>query len=68
MTSFRFGVNTWTANSSREWVEKARQVEAFGYSTLFVADHLADTFAHSKRRRRLCGPSERAERGSRFCT
>lgn len=45
MTPFRFGVNTWTAASSSDWVEKARRVEALGYSTLFMADHLADTFA-----------------------
>ncbi len=45
MTPFRFGVNTWTASSSRDWAAKARRVEALGYSTLFMADHLADTFA-----------------------
>ena len=45
MTPFRFGVNTWTARSSSEWVDKARRIEALGYSTLFMADHLADTFA-----------------------
>lgn len=45
MTPFRFGVNTWTAGSSREWLEKARRVETLGYNTLFMADHLADTFA-----------------------
>jgi probable F420-dependent oxidoreductase len=45
MTPFRFGVNTWAAGSSHEWVERARRVEALGYATLFMADHLADTFA-----------------------
>lgn len=34
MTPFRFGVNTWTAGSSREWIEKARRVETLGYTTL----------------------------------
>lgn len=45
MTPFRFGVNTWAADSSHEWAEKARWVEGLGYATLFMADHLADTFA-----------------------
>ncbi len=42
---FRFGVNTWAASSSREWIEKARRIEALGYSTLFMPDHLADTLS-----------------------
>jgi probable F420-dependent oxidoreductase len=42
---FRFGVNTWTAGSSREWIDKARRIEALGYSTLFMPDHLADTLS-----------------------
>lgn len=45
MTPFRFGVNTWSAGSSREWVDRARRLEALGYTTLFMADHLADTLA-----------------------
>ena len=42
---FRFGVNTWAAGSSREWIDKARRIEALGYSTLFMPDHLADTLS-----------------------
>jgi probable F420-dependent oxidoreductase len=42
---FRFGVNTWAAISGHEWVDKARRIEALGYSTLFMPDHLADTLS-----------------------
>ena len=42
---FRFGVNTWAASSSREWIDKALRIEALGYSTLFMPDHLADTLS-----------------------
>jgi probable F420-dependent oxidoreductase len=42
---FRFGVNTWAAASGHEWVDKARGIEALGYSTLFMPDHLADTLS-----------------------
>ena len=40
---FRFGVQTSGAQSSREWREKARKMEALGYSTLFMPDHFIDT-------------------------
>ena len=42
---FRFGVNTWAAVSGHDWVDKARRIEALGYSTLFMPDHLADTLS-----------------------
>ncbi len=42
---FRFGVTTASAGSRREWVEKARRVEALGYSTLTVPDHFPDRLA-----------------------
>jgi len=42
---FRFGVNTWAATSSGDWIDKARRIEALGYSTLFMPDHLADTLS-----------------------
>ena len=42
---FRFGVNIWAASSSREWIDKARRIEALGYTTLFMPDHLADTLS-----------------------
>jgi probable F420-dependent oxidoreductase len=42
---FRFGVTAATAGSRREWVEKARQLEAFGYSTITVPDHFPETLS-----------------------
>jgi len=42
---FRFGVNTWAARTSREWIDKARRIEALGYSTLCMPDHVADTLS-----------------------
>ncbi|HEV8583883.1 MAG TPA: TIGR03621 family F420-dependent LLM class oxidoreductase [Methylomirabilota bacterium] len=45
MRPFRFGVNVRTAASHAEWSEKARKVEALGYSVLLVPDHLADLLA-----------------------
>ena len=37
---FRFGVNVYEAATRDEWITKAQQIEALGYDTLFVADHL----------------------------
>jgi probable F420-dependent oxidoreductase len=45
MRLFRFGVNLWHAGSRAEWAEKARKVEALGFSTLTVPDHLTDFMA-----------------------
>ena len=45
MNTFRFGVNVRSARSRAEWQEKARKVEALGYSTLTVPDHLTDLLA-----------------------
>lgn len=42
---FRFGVRVANAQSRSEWREKARKVEALGYDTLNVPDHLADVIA-----------------------
>jgi probable F420-dependent oxidoreductase len=39
---FRFGVNLRSGDSRAAWVEKARKLEALGYSTLLVPDHLAE--------------------------
>lgn len=36
---FRFAVQSFSASSGREWRERARRVEALGYSTLHLADH-----------------------------
>src|SRR3989449_3664708 len=40
MEPFRFGINARDARSRAEWQDKARKVEALGYSTLMVPDHL----------------------------
>ena len=40
---FRFGVQTSGAGSRREWQDKARKIEALGYSTLYMPDHFLDT-------------------------
>ena len=45
MKPFRVGVNVWHAESRTEWVEKARKIEALGYATLTVPDHLTDLIA-----------------------
>jgi len=40
---FRFGVTALSAASGAEIREKAQKIEDLGYSTLFMADHFADT-------------------------
>jgi probable F420-dependent oxidoreductase len=45
MKPFRFGVNMWGAASRAEWMSKARRVEALGYATLTVPDHLGEFFS-----------------------
>jgi probable F420-dependent oxidoreductase len=40
---FRFGVQTAAAPDRRAWREKARKIEALGYSTLYMPDHFIDT-------------------------
>jgi probable F420-dependent oxidoreductase len=44
---FRFGVNTTTVPSRAAWQDRARRLEAEGWSTVLVPDHLggASTFA-----------------------
>ncbi len=42
---FRFGITAASAGSRREWIEKARRVEALGYSVLTVPDHFPGTLA-----------------------
>jgi len=36
---FRFGVQSFSASSGREWRERALRIEELGYSTLSLADH-----------------------------
>jgi probable F420-dependent oxidoreductase len=43
--AFRFGILTGGAASRKAWIDKARQAETLGYSTLLVDDHLYNTFA-----------------------
>src|ERR1700756_2848533 len=38
--SFRFGVNTTTIQSRATWQDRARRLEAEGWSTVLVPDHL----------------------------
>ena len=40
---FRFGVQTRARRQAQEWREKARKVEALGYSTLYMPDHFLDS-------------------------
>jgi probable F420-dependent oxidoreductase len=37
---FRFGISVRSATSRGEWQDKARKIEALGYSTLVMPDHL----------------------------
>src|SRR5438128_12508199 len=45
MKPFRFGINMRDAKSRADWQDKARKVEALGYSVLLVPDHLAAMLA-----------------------
>lgn len=45
MKPFRFGVSVRHARSRAEWTDKARKVEALGYTTLTVPDHLTSLVA-----------------------
>ncbi len=42
---FRFGIQTGLAPSAEAWTEKARKIEALGYSTLFIPDHFNEQLA-----------------------
>ncbi|CAB4861692.1 unannotated protein [freshwater metagenome] len=39
MRPFRFAIQSFSADSPREWRDKARHAEALGYSALHLADH-----------------------------
>ena len=39
---FRFGVQEHRAANAQTWKEKARQVEALGYASLYLPDHFTD--------------------------
>jgi probable F420-dependent oxidoreductase len=45
MKPFRFGVTARTTGSGADWIGLARWVEALGYATLNLPDHLTDRFA-----------------------
>jgi probable F420-dependent oxidoreductase len=40
MRPFRFGVLIHNAGSKQQWIDKAQRIEALGYSTFLVPDHL----------------------------
>jgi probable F420-dependent oxidoreductase len=42
MKPFRFAVQTSHAPSAAAWRDRARRIEALGYSTLYVPDHFTD--------------------------
>lgn len=43
--TFRFGIVTGGVASRKGWIDKAKQAEALGFSTLLIDDHLYNTFA-----------------------
>jgi probable F420-dependent oxidoreductase len=49
---FRFGLQAFTVNSGKEWLDIARRAEGLGYCTLFTTDHyfgpgdISDTTGH----------------------
>ena len=45
MRPFRFGVSLWNTRSRAEWAQIARKIEALGYDTLTLPDHLTDRMA-----------------------
>jgi probable F420-dependent oxidoreductase len=42
---FRFGTGNFSAASAAAYMERARQIEAYGYDTLLIPDHLGRQFA-----------------------
>jgi probable F420-dependent oxidoreductase len=42
---FRFGIQTSKAPNADAWADKARRIEALGFSTLFIPDHFEDQLA-----------------------
>ncbi|HEV2361265.1 MAG TPA: TIGR03621 family F420-dependent LLM class oxidoreductase, partial [Acidimicrobiales bacterium] len=45
MNKFRFGVQLSKAESGSKWRDTAKKLEALGYSTLFMPDHLDDQWS-----------------------
>ena len=45
MRPFRFAITTSRADSGAEWRAKARRIEALGYDTLLITDHLTQQLA-----------------------
>ena len=64
MKPFRFAAGIRGAATAAEFVQGVRQVEALGYSTLMLSDHLIDQFApmrfHSREGAFLVGPHKPA--------
>ncbi|HZQ84254.1 MAG TPA: TIGR03621 family F420-dependent LLM class oxidoreductase [Acidimicrobiales bacterium] len=42
---FRFGVQTHSAADPKAWRDRARHIEALGYSTMYIPDHFGDQYA-----------------------
>lgn len=61
---FRFGVTTASAGSRREWVEKARRLEALGYATITIPDHFPDTLSTAPALMAAADATERLRLGS----
>jgi alkanesulfonate monooxygenase SsuD/methylene tetrahydromethanopterin reductase-like flavin-dependent oxidoreductase (luciferase family) len=45
MKKFRFGASPGFAETATQWRELAKQVEAWGYSTLLLPDHFVNPFS-----------------------
>lgn len=43
---FRFGIQIHTADTRRDWEEKARKAESLGYDTLVIPDHIGGRLAY----------------------
>jgi len=42
---FRFAVQTHSAADPKAWRDRARHIEALGYSTMYIPDHFGDQYA-----------------------
>ncbi|MGH1488871.1 MAG: LLM class F420-dependent oxidoreductase [Acidimicrobiales bacterium] len=61
---FRFGVQTKTAASRAEWVEKIRKVEDLGYSSVTMPDHFDDQLSPTVALMSAADASERLRVGA----
>ena len=61
---FRFGVQTKTASSRKEWVELIRKIDDLGYSTVTMPDHFDDQLAPTVALMAAADASERLRIGA----